>query len=37
MGTYDTGGYVVHFGPNERHGSNYVELAVISKGGQFRF
>jgi hypothetical protein len=37
MGQYDTGGYVVRFGPNERHGSNYVELAVISKNGQFRF
>ena len=37
MGTYDTGGYVVHFGPTERHGSNYVELAVIARGGQFRF
>jgi ABC-type branched-subunit amino acid transport system substrate-binding protein len=37
MGSYDTGGYVVHFGPSERHGSNYVELAVISKNGQFRF
>jgi ABC-type branched-subunit amino acid transport system substrate-binding protein len=37
MGQYDTGGYVVRFGPNERHGSNYVELAVISKTGQFRF
>jgi ABC-type branched-subunit amino acid transport system substrate-binding protein len=37
LGQYDTGGYVVHFGPNERHGSSFVELAVISKGGQFRF
>jgi ABC-type branched-subunit amino acid transport system substrate-binding protein len=37
MGSYDTGGYVVHFGPSERHGSNYVELAVIAKNGQFRF
>jgi len=37
MGSYDTGGYVVRFGPSERQGSNYVELAVISKSGQFRF
>jgi branched-chain amino acid transport system substrate-binding protein len=37
MGSYDTGGYVVHFGPGERHGSSYVELAVISRSGQFRF
>jgi branched-chain amino acid transport system substrate-binding protein len=34
---YDTGGYVVSFGPEVRQGSHYVELAVISKGGQFRF
>jgi len=37
LGAYDAGGYVVHFGPNERHGSSYVELAVIAKNGQFRF
>jgi ABC-type branched-subunit amino acid transport system substrate-binding protein len=37
IGHYDTGGYVVKFGPDERHGSTYVELAVISKTGQFRF
>jgi branched-chain amino acid transport system substrate-binding protein len=37
LGQYDAGGYVVRFGPNERHGSSYVELAVISKNGQFRF
>jgi branched-chain amino acid transport system substrate-binding protein len=37
MGSYDAGGYVVHFGPNERHGSSYVELAVIARNGQFRF
>ena len=30
-------GYMVSFGPENRHGSNYVELAVISKNGQFRF
>jgi hypothetical protein len=27
----------VNFGPEKRHGSNFVELAVISKNGQFRF
>jgi branched-chain amino acid transport system substrate-binding protein len=37
LGSYDAGGYVVDFGPNVRAGSHYVELAVISKGGQFRF
>ncbi|MEP7068451.1 MAG: ABC transporter substrate-binding protein [Usitatibacter sp.] len=34
---YDAGGYTVSFGPDVRHGSHYVELAVISKSGQFRF
>ncbi len=34
---YDAGGYTVTFGPEGRHGSHYVELAVISKNGQFRF
>jgi branched-chain amino acid transport system substrate-binding protein len=34
---YDLGGYIVSFGAQDRHGSHYVELAVISKTGQFRF
>src|SRR5262249_36026815 len=34
---FDTGGYVVSFGPDKRHGSNYVELAVIPRSGSFRF
>ena len=33
---YDAGGYVVNFG-EKRQGSTYVELAVISRNGQFRF
>jgi ABC-type branched-subunit amino acid transport system substrate-binding protein len=37
MGQYDAGGYLVQFGPSDRQGSHYVELAVISKSGQFRF
>lgn len=37
LGTYDAGGYSVTFGAEGRHGSHYVELAVIGKGGQFRF
>ena len=37
LGSYDAGGYIVNFGPNDRHGSSFVELAVIGKGGQFRF
>ena len=37
LGQYDAGGYTVDFEPNVRHGSHYVELAVISKGGAFKF
>ena len=37
LGQYDAGGYPVSFGPDNRHGSHYVELAVISKDGKFRF
>ena len=37
IGNYDAGGYVVTFGPDDRHGSSFVELAVINKAGQFRF
>ena len=37
LGVYDAGGYSVDFGPNLRHGSHYVELAVISRNGQFKF
>ncbi len=37
FGAYDAGGYRVSFGPDSREGSHYVELAVISKHGQFLF
>lgn len=37
MGQFDAGGYTVAFGPEARHGSHFVELAVISKNGQFKF
>ena len=36
MTGYDAGGYTVSFG-DSRHGTHYVELAVIARGGQFRF
>ena len=35
MSSYDAGGFTVNFGDN-RYGTHYVELAAISKGGQFR-
>ena len=37
IGSYDAGGYTVSFGPEDRHGSSFVELAVINRNGQFRF
>ena len=37
LSNYDAGGYPVRFGPEARHGSRYVELAVIGRNGQFRF
>lgn len=36
LGTYDAGGYTVNFGATGRHGSKFVELAVISRSGGFR-
>ncbi len=37
LGTLDVGGYSVTFGPDVRHGNHTVELAVIGRGGKFRF
>jgi branched-chain amino acid transport system substrate-binding protein len=37
LGQYDAGGYTVAFGPDARHGSHFVELAVISRDGKFKF
>jgi branched-chain amino acid transport system substrate-binding protein len=36
LGSYDAGGYLVNLGPKARHGSSFVDLAVISKSGGFR-
>jgi len=37
MGSYDLGGYTVKFGPGNHNGSNYVDLSIISKGGQIMY
>jgi ABC-type branched-subunit amino acid transport system substrate-binding protein len=37
MSSYDVGGYIVSFAPNNHNGSTFVELTVISRDGQFRF
>lgn len=36
MDSYDLGGYVVGFKPNQRSGSRFVELSIISASGKIR-
>jgi len=36
LGTYDTGGFTVNFGPGNHHGSKFVDLAVVSRDGKLR-
>ena len=36
IGKQDLGGYTVRFGPNDRNGSDFVDLTVISKNGGFK-
>jgi len=36
LGTYDTGGFTVHYSPEQHHGSRYVELGMVTRGGRLR-
>jgi len=36
LGTYDAGGFVVTYGATRRHGSNFVELVMVSRDGKLR-
>lgn len=36
LGTYDTGGFVVSYGATKQHGSNFVELSMVSRDGRLR-
>jgi branched-chain amino acid transport system substrate-binding protein len=36
LGRYDTGGYVVDFKPNFRHGGSYVTIALLRPNGEVR-
>ncbi|HET8744103.1 MAG TPA: ABC transporter substrate-binding protein [Ramlibacter sp.] len=36
LGRYDTGGYVVDFKPNFRHGGSYVGMALLKPNGEVR-
>lgn len=36
LGTYDTGGFTVTYGPNQHHGSKYAELGMVTRNGKLR-
>jgi branched-chain amino acid transport system substrate-binding protein len=36
IGAFDMGGYLVSFKPNQRSGSKYVEMSIISSSGKIR-
>ena len=36
LGTYDAGGFTVTYGPNQHHGSKYVELGMVTRNGKLR-
>ena len=36
LGSYDTGGFVVSYGPARQHGSKFVELSMVSRDGRLR-
>ena len=36
MSSYDAGGYLLSFSPQNHNGSSFVELTIIGKDGQFR-
>lgn len=36
LGSYDTGGFTVSYAPDQNHGSKYVELGMVTRGGKLR-
>lgn len=36
LGSYDVGGFTVTYGPNQHHGSKFVELGMITRSGMLR-
>jgi branched-chain amino acid transport system substrate-binding protein len=36
LGRYDTGGFIVNYGASRHHGSNFVDLAMVSRDGKLR-
>jgi branched-chain amino acid transport system substrate-binding protein len=35
LGKVDLGGYAVSFGPQNHHGSSFVDLLIVGPGGRF--
>ena len=36
LGNYDVGGFTLGYGPNQQHGSKYVELGMVTRAGRLR-
>ena len=36
LGSFDTGGFTVSYGPDQNHGSKFVELGMVTRGGKLR-
>jgi len=36
LGTYDLGGFKMHFAPDAHHGSKFVELALVTRDGELK-
>ena len=36
LGSYDAGGFTVSYGPNQHHGSKYVELGMVMRNGKLQ-
>lgn len=36
LGRYDTGGFVVNYGPGQNHGSKFVELNMVTRDGKLK-
>ncbi len=36
LGSFDAGGFTVTYGPEQNHGSKYVELGMVTRGGKLR-
>jgi ABC-type branched-subunit amino acid transport system substrate-binding protein len=37
LGTFDVGGFAVHYGPGNHRGADYVDITIIGRGGTTRY